>query len=226
MSRLKPSRLFLSLTLICLVLAIPATVSAIDPDNLNSGAFGNRTGADIYYLYVSPGDSELWGTDILGSERVLDDGDTLEFFIHYPDQCNDFDIMAVDGFDVAYIVNDFEICDGSEASVSFTSDDALSTPPEFELMQLELTNNTGYEILYLFVSPEDSNMWGVDQMDSETTLDEGDTISLGLSFNATDIRYDVHAVDVDGDTYTFQVDLADHVDYELEAAIYLDHIDF
>ena len=213
----------LPLGVLSLILAIPASVGAIDPDNLNSIAFRNRTGADIYYLYLSPGDSDFWGTDILGAESVLEDGDALEFFIHYPDGCNEFDIMAVGGLDDAYIVTNFEICDGSPASVQFTSDEAVSSPPEFDLMQLNLTNDTGWEIMYLFVSPEDSNMWGVDQMDSETTLDEGETISLLVS--ATDILYDVHAVDMDGDTYTFQVDLGEQVGYELSADIEFDYID-
>lgn len=208
---------------VLMTLAIPAAVSGINPDNLNSIAFRNRTGADIDYLYLSPGDSDFWGTDILGADSVLKDGAALEFFIHYPDACNEFDIMAIDRFDDAYIVSGFEICDGAPASVRFTTDDALSSPPDFELMRLDLTNDTGYEILYLFVSPEDSNMWGVDQMDSETTLEDGETISLWV--NATDIFYDVHAVDADRDTYTFQVDLSAEVGGELPATIEFDSID-
>ena len=211
------------LVALALAFALPATVSAINPENLNTISFSNKTGYDIWYLYLSPGDSSLWGTDILGAENTLDSGGKLDFYIHYPDACNTFDIMAVDSYDDAYIVSDFEICDDVPASVSFTTKNEVSGAPEFDLIEVQLTNETGFELWYLFMSPEDSQMWGVDQMDSGTTLGTGKTISL-LVHDSGSI-FDVHAVDSDDDSYTLQVDLGAQVGGELQVAIEFDDID-
>ena len=207
---------------VCLLFA-GIQLGAINPDNLNSISFRNRTGADIEYLYLSPGDSEYWGTDILGAENILLDGEIIEFFIHYPDRCNEFDIMAVDEFQDAYIIFDYEICDGTEENVRFTSNDEVETASDLDLMQIDLSNDTGFEILYLFVSPADSEMWGVDQMDAETTLADGGTISLLLP--AVELRYDIHAVDEDGDSYTFFVDLDGTPGDNVSATIEFDYFD-
>jgi hypothetical protein len=75
---------------------IAAGLFAFDPDELNLITFYNDTGYDIYYIFTSPGDSAYWGPEILGADRVLEDGQFLGFWIHYPEFSNEFDIMAID----------------------------------------------------------------------------------------------------------------------------------
>lgn len=55
--------------------ALPAL--AVDPANLSRITFENRTGGDIRYLCLSPGDSDYWGTDIL----VYDD-EIMRYDVH------------------------------------------------------------------------------------------------------------------------------------------------
>ena len=56
----------------------------------------------------------------------------------------------------------------------------------------------------------------------ETILESGQTITVYL--DEYDI-VDVTAVDVDGDTYSFQIDASDAVDDELDADILFEYID-
>ena len=113
----------LSVIFICILALFSAPAFAFDSDNLNSVTVYNETGFDIWYLHVSPEDSEGWGADVLGSERTLDDGEYLGFYILYPNECNSFDIMAIDEDGDSYIIWDYEFCDGYEEELEITLDD-------------------------------------------------------------------------------------------------------
>ena len=120
-------------------------------------------------MHVSPEDSEGWGADVLGSERTLDDGEYLGFYILYPDECNSFDIMAIDEEGDSYFIWDYEICDGYEEELEITLDD-WDDEFELDLEEVTIINDTGYDIWYIFISPSDSDMWGIDHLDDETIL--------------------------------------------------------
>ncbi len=66
---------------------------------------------------------------------------------------------------------------------------------------VEVTNNTGYTIFYLYVSPEYSNDWEEDVLGNMVIV-PGDTVRVDLYDYDTSI-FDIQAVDEDGDTYTF-----------------------
>lgn len=186
---------------------VAGQAAAVNPAHLNLITFENRTGDDIRYIFLSPADSQYWGTDILGSTRVLHDDSDLGFYIHYPEACNEFDIYAVGSNDNAYLVYGHEICDGTEAEVRLTKRDLKDDAPNFDFTTVELANDTDYEIWYLFFSPGDSEMWGVDQLDKDTILEPGDAVRLLLPVADGETRYDVRAVDEDEDTYTFYVEI-------------------
>ena len=188
---------------------------AVDPAELNLITFENRTGDDIRYVFLSPADSEYWGTDILGSTRVLPNKSSVGFYIHYPEACNDFDIYAVGAADEAYLVYGYEICDGEEATVELTSRNLDADAPSFEFTTVTIQNDTDYELWYLFFSPADSQMWGVDQLDKQTILDSGESVSVLLPVGDEVVRYDVQAVDEDEDTYTFFVEIDPEQDEHL-----------
>ena len=48
---------------ICILALFSVPAFAFDSDNLNSLTVYNETGFDIYYLHVSPEDSEGWGAE-------------------------------------------------------------------------------------------------------------------------------------------------------------------
>lgn len=201
------------LTAVALFALVSGAQAGVNPSALNLITFENRTGSTIEYVFLSPGDSSYWSTDILGSSRVLRNGDSLGFYIHYPNHCNDFDIMAIDTNGNAFTLFDYEICDGQEAVIPLFNNALNSSAPSLDLVEVEIENDTGYDIQYLFFSPGDSAMWGVDQLDESTILRTGQSVSLLLPVESYDVRYDVQAVDEDRDSYTFYVQIDDSRDY-------------
>ena len=168
----------------------------------------NNTGFDIYYLFFSPGDSEYWGADILGTTRTLDDGKKINFYVHYPDYSDTFDFMAIDEDGDAYFIWNYEISDDTSAVIEITLanyDGGTELP---ELAEVNLSNETGYDMWYVFFSPGDSSMWGVDMLDDETILYDGDTLSLYVPVSDEVTRYDFQGIDEDEDVYEFYVELS------------------
>lgn len=184
------------------------SLGAMNPEELNSITFYNNSGFDIWYLFFSPGDSDEWGADILGTTRTLDDGQEVEFYLHYPERCNTFDFMAIDEDGDSYFVWDYEICDGKPAAIEITLDhyDPNGTA-SFNFTEVTLRNDTPYEMYFVFFSPSDSEMWGVDMLDAQTILGPNDQLSLAVPVSKSTVSYDVLAVDEDTDDYSFRVEL-------------------
>lgn len=198
---MKKIPIILVLAVFCLF-ALPA----FDEYELNTITFYNDTGYDIYYIFLSPGDSEYWGPEILGAERVLGDGESLGFYIHYPDYTNTFDIMAIDDDGYTFTLWDYEISDDAPAELTFSFEDLLDDPPDLGFITLNLTNET-VPVYYLFVSPEDSRMWGVDLLDETTILGSEQTFSVLVPVSSTTDTYNVMAIDEDLDEYYFDLHL-------------------
>lgn len=195
-----------------LLIFIPLfTVSAFNPDYLNKVTFINKTGADIWYVFLSPGDSSEWGFDILGSERTLEDNSLLSFYVTYPETENYFDVMAIDEDGNSFILFDELFSDDGEINIIIDEEDLDEDDIEMDFLEIQFENQTDYEMLYLFVSPSDSEMWGVDMMDDEQTLLSYETLSLLAPSGDDEVSYDVMAVDPDNDEYTFTLNV--HVDY-------------
>jgi len=66
----------------------------------------------------------------------------------------------------------------------------------------DITNDTGNNITYLYVSPETSNYWEEDVLGKEGVLRPGKTQHVSLSGYKTSV-FDIRLVDEDGDRYTF-----------------------
>jgi hypothetical protein len=182
-----------------------ASVSAFNPDELNKITFQNTTGGKIEMIFLSPGDSQFWGPDIIGADYFLKNGATIGYYVHYPDKSFKFDIMATDDNGNKFEVRDFQMTDGSEASVKITSRSLNSAAPDFALATVHIDNNTGHEVQYLFVSPSDSDAWGVDLLDEETTVADGDTHSFVLAVGKDKVKYNLMAVDDNNDEYQFNM---------------------
>ncbi len=67
----------------------------------------------------------------------------------------------------------------------------------------EITNDTGYDIYFVYISESSDDAWGEDMLGSEIMYD-GDVYEFDVSDLAweTDL-FDIQLEDVDGDTYTF-----------------------
>jgi hypothetical protein len=195
---------------IILAVAVFTAVSAVslfafNPDELNKITFQNTTGGKIEMIFLSPADSKFWGPDIVGADYFLKDGATIGYYVHYPDKSFKFDIMATDDNGNKFEVRDFEMTDGKEANVKLTPKSLDSTAPDFTLATVHIENNTGFEVQYLFVSPSDSDAWGVDLLDEETTVADGDQHTFVLAVGKEKVKYNLMAVDENNDEYEFNM---------------------
>ena len=66
---------------------------------------------------------------------------------------------------------------------------------------VDITNDTGYTIMYMYVSPAKSDSWEEDVL-GEDVLPSGKTQRVNLNGYKSPI-FDIRLVDEDGDKYTF-----------------------
>jgi hypothetical protein len=84
---------------------------------------------------------------------------------------------------------------------------------------VEITNRTGYTIMYMYVSPAKSDSWEEDVL-GDDVLPDGDTRRVNLKGYRNSI-FDIRLVDEDGDKYTFwNVDVS-----ERDITVTLDDLD-
>ncbi len=168
----------------------------------------NNTGYTIEYLYISSNATDSWEDDVLG-RRVLEEGDT--FKLSLPEN-GTYDFKAVDEDDDSYIK--WNVMVRGNQTITFTADDydednggldasqqpytTTSTPASGQTW-VTISNQTGYEIYYLYVSPGEADGWGTDILD-EDTLDNRKEIRVILPTGPGE--FDFRARDEDDDEYT------------------------
>jgi hypothetical protein len=93
----------------------------LSAQNMPSVNIVNNTGYTIYFLYVSPSESDDWGDDILG-DAVLRDGETFTYKLTEPlSRVNTYDFLAEDEDDDPYLK--WEITITNNSKIVFTLDD-------------------------------------------------------------------------------------------------------
>ncbi len=84
---------------------------------------------------------------------------------------------------------------------------------------VDITNRTGYTIMYMYVSPSDAQNWEEDVLGNDVLLD-GSSQRVWLRGYYSPM-FDIQLVDEDGDTYTFMaVDVSRN-----DLIVTLDHLD-
>ncbi|MCB1318047.1 MAG: hypothetical protein KDK35_11080 [Leptospiraceae bacterium] len=70
------------------------------------------------------------------------------------------------------------------------------------LQDFTLKNRTGYQINYLYVSPQSSNQWGPDRLGSSQVVANGADAFITINGYPDNVcMFDIKAVDSDGDSY-------------------------
>ena len=178
----------------------------------------NDTGYTIYYLYVSNEHSDEWEEDVLGTD-VLSSGETVRVRIN--DAASEyFDIKAEDSDgetytrwrvnvatqDVTFTLADLDTGSSSSSGVSGVRSTSSTYTPSFD-GYVEVTNATGYDIYYLYVSNNESSSWEEDVLGADILYD-GQTVRVNVN-DAASQYFDIKAEDEDGDTYTlWNVDIS------------------
>ena len=182
-----------------------AAAFAFNPDELNKITFQNSTGTKIQMIFLSPGDSEYWGPEIIGADYVLKDGGSIGYYVHFPQETTTFDVMATDDKGNKFEMRDFKVTAGREQTITLTRKSLNRTAPDFTLAALEVQNDTGHELQYLFISPADSETWGADLLDEERTLADGDSHGIVIPMGTDKVEYNLMATDENDDEYIFNV---------------------
>ena len=90
----------------------------------------NSTGYEIFEIYVSPADSEDWGSDYLVN-TTLDDGDSFTITLPRPlSEARIYDIMFVDIDDDRYCQFDISLTNGQ--TIEITMDDLYDTEKDYD----------------------------------------------------------------------------------------------
>jgi hypothetical protein len=160
----------------------------------------NETGYTIMYMYVSPDKAATWEEDVLGSE-VLADGESKRVTLKgYKSPI--FDIRLVDTDNDSYTFWNLDVStDDITVTLADLDKGTSNANARTNSYYIDITNNTGYTIMYVYVSPDDSSAWEEDILGSEV-LGDGYTRRIQLEGYASPI-FDVKLVDTDGDSYTF-----------------------
>jgi hypothetical protein len=148
----------------------------------------NSSGVDVWYVYLSPSQSDQWGEDWL-KDYVIKDGETYSI-TGIPE--GTYDAKTEDQNNQV-----IEVAWGAEVKGTMTW--TLTG-----LASLEITNNSGTPITYLYISPSESDSWGEDWLGSSE-------IGAGAAYTVSDIprgKYDIKATDTDGNV----IEVVYHVD--------------
>lgn len=180
---------------------------AFDPDTLNKVTFQNTTGTSIDEIFLSPGDSDHWGPDLIGADNTLDDQSSLGFYVDYPNSSFKFDILAIDDNGNKFEVYNYELTDGKESTIKLMKKNLNGNAPDMNFATVEIQNNTGKEIDYLFISPGDTDAWGADLLNEDTTLADGDSHSVVIPVGKDKVKYYILAADENNDEYQFSITL-------------------
>jgi hypothetical protein len=112
--------------------------------------------------------------------------------------------MLVDVDDVTYVKWDVSVARKTNTITMKASD--ATDEFDMELSEVTFLNNTGFEIIYLYFSPSDSEVWGPDILRSDVTLLDSDEYTFYVPLDDTMV-FNVQAVDEDDDTYSFDIEL-------------------
>ena len=80
----------------------------------------NGTGYTVWYVLVSPVDSDEWGRDLLDSDQTLPTGESFTYVLPQPPSTH-YDIMLVDSDGDSYIKMRVNVAESSK--IVFTFDD-------------------------------------------------------------------------------------------------------
>jgi len=137
----------------------------------------NDTSGPIWYVYISPSWNDDWGEDWLGSDQIPAYDSRTFYFSE-----GTYDLRVEDDFGDVLATSFDQYLSGSNEWTIYAEQDASVT----------LSNESGYDICWVYISPSSSSDWGGDWL--------GDSIlAWGQSrvFYLPEGTYDFQAVDCD-----------------------------
>ena len=157
----------------------------------------NDTDTPIWYVYISPSTSDSWGDDWLGSDVIpVNESYTFELTE------GTYDLKAEDeNYNV--IATRFD---------EYISGDLDWTLYLEDYATLTLSNDSGWDVCYVYISPSNGTTWGDDWLGADIIV-SGDSRTFQVSMGT----YDLLAEDCDHNTLAeeYEVDLSEPLEWTL-----------
>lgn len=166
----------------------------------------NKTGFDIYNVYISPAGQEEWSEDLQPFDVILKDHHKMLGLSHYGDNFQfDFRFIDVDGDE--YIKKNVDL--NLHRKVVVTLDDLAYIMDTIKETYLEdwyvlIRNSTGMTITELYISPHDSNNWGSNRI-SNDYMENKTTEQILLNNESEYIDYDIRMDSGDGSVFIKEI---------------------
>lgn len=159
----------------------------------------NKTGFDIYNVYVSPAGLESWSNDLQPFDVIQGDHyKILDLSSYEEETVFDFRFIDVDGDE--YVKKNIDL--NLHRKVVVSLDDLayiLDTIKEssFDDWYVSIRNNTGYTITELYISSHDSNSWGTNKI-SNDYMETKTTKQILMNGAVESAEYDIRMDSSDG----------------------------
>ena len=179
----------------------------------------NKTGFDLYNIYVSPAGMEEWSEDLQPYDVVLKEGyKILDLKEYEGERLFDFRFVDVDGDE--YVKNNIDL--NLHRKVVVTLDD-LSYILDAEQVNrddewvISVRNNTGSTVMELYISPHASNSWGGNLIENDY-MENKSTRQFFMSGREEFIGYDIRMDSLDGKFVREEVTLSNNVTIVITSA--------
>lgn len=170
----------------------------VEPTALDAIVLENRTGVELVYLSISPRASASWGVNLLHPGDAVAPEARAVFYLARGGRPEFMDLLAIDRAGTAYIRWNHLVDAGDRVVVPVEASDRESGYDFPTLARLELVNESGDEIWYLFVAPDDSPIPGFDVLGARMILGEGESVVIEVPVAEEPARYRVAAVGATG----------------------------
>jgi len=158
----------------------------------------NDTDMPVWYVYISPSTSDTWGEDWLGSDVIP--------------------VNESYTFELAEGTYDLKAGDEDRNVMATRFDEYISGDIEWTLYledyaTLTLSNDSGWDVCYVYISPSDSTTWGDDWLGAEEVIASGDSRTFQVSMDT----YDLKAEDCDHSILAeeYEVDIFEPLEWTL-----------
>ncbi|MBN2657829.1 MAG: hypothetical protein JXR86_12270 [Spirochaetales bacterium] len=179
----------------------------------------NKTGFDLYNIYVSPSGMEEWSDDLQPYDVIVKDGyRILDLHSYEGEFLFDFRFIDVDGDE--YIKKNVDL--NLHRKVVVTLDelsyilDAEQVSREDEWV-VSVRNNTGGTVMELYISPHASNSWGGNLIENDY-MENKSTRQFFMSGREEFIDYDIRMDSRDGKYVREEVTLSNNATVVITSA--------
>lgn len=166
----------------------------------------NKTGFDLYNVYLTPSGMEEWSEDLQPYDVILSGQHKIMDLSEFPDEfLFDFRFIDVDGDE--YIKKNVDINLHRKVVVSlddlsYIMDTIKNT--SHDDWSVFIRNNTGITITELYVSPHNSNSWGTNLIQNDY-MENKITRQIFMDGGEESIDYDIRMDSSDGTVFIKEI---------------------